>query len=97
MIFFFFLLFLTYISIWIHKYLCFRVKFGARIRAKFFSFSYLLSSTSAKLLTSFILNLLLYFLLAAAGVRARRIKLVLALVLEPPPTFPWRRRLSNGV
>ena len=29
-----FLLFLTYTSIWAHKYLCFRVKFSARTRTK---------------------------------------------------------------
>jgi len=32
-----FLLFLTYTSIWVHKYLYFRTKLGARIRAKLYS------------------------------------------------------------
>ena len=36
-----FLLFLTYTSIWTHKYLCFHIKLGAKIRAKLSSISLL--------------------------------------------------------
>ena len=57
-----FLLFLTCIFIWIHKYLCFRAKFGARTRAKFSSLSSILSSKSVKMLTNLALSLLLYLL-----------------------------------
>ena len=61
---FLFLLFLTYTSIWAHKYLCFRAKIVARTKAKLSSLTSLLSSTSAKLLTSLALRSLLYLLLA---------------------------------
>ena len=65
-----FLLFLIYIFIWTHKCLCFRAKLGARTRANLSSLSSLLSSTSAKMLTSLALSPLLYLLLGSRAMRA---------------------------
>jgi len=59
-----FLLFLTCIFIWAHKYLCFRAKLVARTRVKLSSLFSILFSTSAKILTNLTLWLLLYLFLS---------------------------------